>query len=152
VSCLFSTALTATLAELASAYPVSGAMSSWAWKLARGGVGRERGWGWLMGGVVLGGHLGNVLMVTWQICKIIAGVMEMSSDYELQKWQMVCFFLVSHSEFVLKLTSGYHTGLWDSRRHCMGTLSPILVICRSVLFGSIPDIECLTLGVHRSVS
>lgn len=50
-----------------------------------------------MGGVVLGGHLGNVLMVTWQICKIIAGVMEMSSDYELQKWQMVCFFLVSYS-------------------------------------------------------
>lgn len=52
--------LTLTLSELASAYPVSGAMASWAWKCARGGVGGERGWAWLMGGVVLGGHVGNV--------------------------------------------------------------------------------------------
>ena len=57
IFCLF---LTLTLAELASAYPASGAMASWAWKCARGGIGHERGWGWLMGGVVLGGHVGNV--------------------------------------------------------------------------------------------
>ena len=52
--------LTLTLSELASAYPVAGAMASWAWKCARGGVGHERAWGWLMGGFVLGGHMGNV--------------------------------------------------------------------------------------------
>lgn len=52
--------LTLSLAELASVYPVSGAMASWAWKVARGGVGWERWWAWLMGGVVLGGHVANV--------------------------------------------------------------------------------------------
>lgn len=52
--------LTLSLAELASVYPVSGAMASWAWKMARGGVGGERWWAWLMGGVVLGGHVASV--------------------------------------------------------------------------------------------
>lgn len=52
--------LTLSLAELASVYPVSGAMASWTWKVARGGVGWERWWAWLMGGVVLGGHVANV--------------------------------------------------------------------------------------------
>jgi amino acid permease len=60
LSGLFGIALHLTLAELASAYPVSGAMASWAWKLARGGVGYERQWGWLMGGMVLGGHMASV--------------------------------------------------------------------------------------------
>jgi amino acid transporter len=60
LSGIFSLFLTLTLSELASAYPVSGAMASWAWKCARGGVGGERGWGWLMGGVVLGGHAASV--------------------------------------------------------------------------------------------
>jgi amino acid transporter len=52
--------LTLTLSELASAYPVAGAMASWAWKCARGGVGGERKWGWLLGGVVLAGHAAAV--------------------------------------------------------------------------------------------
>lgn len=52
--------LTLTLSELASAYPVAGAMASWAWKCARGGVGGERKWGWLLGGIVLAGHTAAV--------------------------------------------------------------------------------------------
>lgn len=35
-------------------------MASWAWKCARGGVGGERKWGWLLGGVVLAGHAAAV--------------------------------------------------------------------------------------------
>jgi amino acid transporter len=60
MSGLFSFFLTLTLSELASAYPVAGAMASWAWKCARGGVGGERKWGWLLGGVVLAGHAAAV--------------------------------------------------------------------------------------------
>lgn len=87
--------LTLTLAELASAYPVSGAMATWAWKLARIGVGGERAWGWLMGGVVLGGHLGNALLVSWQISNIVEGTMQMAFDYQRENWHSVMFFLVS---------------------------------------------------------
>jgi amino acid permease len=47
-------------AELASAYPVAGAMSSWTWIMAKRGVGGERYWGWLMGGIVLGYHVTTV--------------------------------------------------------------------------------------------
>ena len=60
MSGLLSLFLTLTLSELASAYPVAGAMASWAWKCARGGVGGERKWGWLLGGVVLAGHAAAV--------------------------------------------------------------------------------------------
>lgn len=60
LSGLWTIFLTLALAELASVYPVSGAMASWAWKVARGGVGYERWWAWLMGGVVLGGHVASV--------------------------------------------------------------------------------------------
>ena len=47
-------------AELASAYPVAGAMSSWTWIMAKRGIGGERYWGWLMGGIVLGYHVTTV--------------------------------------------------------------------------------------------
>jgi amino acid transporter len=60
MSGIFSMFLTLTLSELASAYPVAGAMASWAWKCARGGVGGERKWGWLLGGIVLAGHAAAV--------------------------------------------------------------------------------------------
>lgn len=60
MSGLLSLFLTLTLSELASAYPVAGAMASWAWKCARGGVGGERKWGWLLGGIVLAGHAAAV--------------------------------------------------------------------------------------------
>lgn len=52
--------MTLTLSELASAYPVAGAMFSWSWKAARGGIGGERGWAWIVSGFVMGGHVGNV--------------------------------------------------------------------------------------------
>jgi hypothetical protein len=51
------------MGELASAYPVAGAMSTWTWKTARGGVGGERIWGWVMGGFVMGYHVGIVSLL-----------------------------------------------------------------------------------------
>lgn len=57
---LFLTIITLSMGELASAYPVAGAMSTWTWKTARGGVGGERIWGWVMGGFVMGYHVGIV--------------------------------------------------------------------------------------------
>ena len=67
LSGVFSVFLTLAMSELASAYPVSGAMASWAWKCARGGVGGERGWGWLMSGVVLGGHAASVRRISYHL-------------------------------------------------------------------------------------
>lgn len=64
MSGILSMFLTLTLSELASAYPVAGAMASWAWKCARGGVGGERKWGWLLGGIVLAGHAAAVGLTT----------------------------------------------------------------------------------------
>lgn len=107
----FATLLTFTLAELASAYPVAGAMASWSWKAARGGVGGERWWGWLMGGVVLGGHVGNVsnvpralhtltsgqiVLITWQLSKIITGAIHLGNgdSYQVHSWQQVLMYLV----------------------------------------------------------
>jgi len=49
-----------TSAELCSAYPVAGAMATWTWIMARRGLGGERFWGWLMGGMVAGYHIGSV--------------------------------------------------------------------------------------------
>nr|XP_019004654.1 amino acid/metabolite permease [Kwoniella mangroviensis CBS 8507]OCF68115.1 amino acid/metabolite permease [Kwoniella mangroviensis CBS 8507] len=82
VFCFF---LTLTLSELASAYPVSGAMASWSWKLARGGIGGERGWAWLMGGFML--------LVIWEIVNIIAGTMAISFQYQKKPWHMFLFFV-----------------------------------------------------------
>ncbi|ORX36310.1 amino acid permease-domain-containing protein [Kockovaella imperatae] len=93
ISGIFGLCLTLTMSELASAYPVSGAMASWAWKAARGGVGHERAWGWLMGGVVLGGHIGNAILVLWEISRIITGTMEVAFNYEERNWQSLLFFL-----------------------------------------------------------
>jgi amino acid transporter len=148
--------VTLTMAELASAYPVSGAMASWAWKLARGGIGGERGWGWLMGGVVLGGHVANVsvenrlttdflgrgcvgvlmvqiLLVTWEMVNIIAGTMGLAYDYEQQTWQMVLFFLAA-----LLLVGLVATQAWGrSHRFWLAAgaygLSVWLVLCISLL-------------------
>ncbi len=52
--------ITLSMAELASAYPVAGAMASWAWKVARGGVRGERYWGWVMSGITMGYHVAVV--------------------------------------------------------------------------------------------
>jgi amino acid permease len=52
------------MAELASAYPVTGAMATWSWQLARHGVGHPREWGWLVNGFVLAGHLGKVRLTS----------------------------------------------------------------------------------------
>ncbi|WVF66869.1 hypothetical protein IAT40_001612 [Kwoniella sp. CBS 6097] len=94
VSGVFCFFLTLTLSELASAYPVSGAMSSWAWKLARGSVGGERFWAWTLGGFVMGGHVGNILLVTWEIVNIVAGTMAISFHYEKKSWHLFIMFLV----------------------------------------------------------
>ncbi|OCF45080.1 amino acid/metabolite permease [Kwoniella heveanensis CBS 569] len=86
ISGIFCFFLTLTLSELASAYPVSGAMSSWAWKLARGSVGGERLWAWTLGGFIL--------LVTWEIVNIVAGTMSISFHYEKKSWHLFFMFLV----------------------------------------------------------
>jgi len=83
------------LAELASAYPVAGAMVSWSWKLARASIGGERQWGWLMSGIVLGGHMGGVLLVAWQLSDVVLGTMGMAFEYQARDWHQAGFFLVS---------------------------------------------------------
>ncbi|RXK41391.1 hypothetical protein M231_01296 [Tremella mesenterica] len=87
LSGILSMCLTLTLSELASAYPVSGAMASWAWKCARGGVGGERGWGWLM--------TGFVLLVLWEVAEIVTGTMGLSFVYNPKDWQLLLFFLAA---------------------------------------------------------
>ena len=52
--------LLGVFSELASAYPVAGAMATWSWRSARAGVRKERQWGWLVSGLVLAAHLGRV--------------------------------------------------------------------------------------------
>ena len=95
LSGIVSLSLTLILADLASAFPVAGAMVSWAWKLARASIGGERKWGWLMSGIVLGGHMGTVLLVAWQLSKVILGTMSMAFNYHAQAWHQAGFFLVS---------------------------------------------------------
>lgn len=60
VSAFVMVLITMSMAELASAYPVAGAMASWAWKVARGGVRGERYWGWVMSGITMGYHVAVV--------------------------------------------------------------------------------------------
>ncbi|WVO13217.1 hypothetical protein L204_100830 [Cryptococcus depauperatus] len=85
--------LTLTMSELASAYPVAGAMFSWSWKAARGGVGGERGWAWLVSGFVLGGHIGSILLVTWEITNIVVGTISLSIDYNHRLWINFVLFI-----------------------------------------------------------
>ncbi|TYJ57720.1 hypothetical protein B9479_001574 [Cryptococcus floricola] len=90
---IFTFALTLTLSELSSAYPVAGAMFSWTWKTARGGVGGERAWAWLVSGFVMGGHVGNILLVTWEIANIVVGTISLSIDFEHNAWYNFLLFL-----------------------------------------------------------
>ncbi|KAL7419653.1 hypothetical protein Q5752_005567 [Cryptotrichosporon argae] len=129
ITALISLPLTLTLSELASAYPVSGAMASWAWKAARLGVGGERGWGWLMGGVVLGGHIANLVLVTWETSSVIVGTIALSVSYESHIWQQICFYLA----IVAVVGSVGSTGWGSSSRYwlCAGAygLTIWLVLC-----------------------
>jgi hypothetical protein len=59
-SALVMITITLSMGELASAFPVAGAMSSWAWKCARGGVRGERYWGWAVNGITMGFHISVV--------------------------------------------------------------------------------------------
>ncbi|ODN80910.1 hypothetical protein L202_03035 [Cryptococcus amylolentus CBS 6039] len=90
---IFTFALTLTLSELSSAYPVAGAMFSWTWKAARGGIGGERAWAWLVSGFVMGGHVGNILLVTWEIANIVVGTISLSIDFEHNAWYNFLLFL-----------------------------------------------------------
>ncbi len=60
VSAVIMVIITLSMAELASAFPVAGAMASWAWKCARGGVRGERYWGWAINGITMGFHIAVV--------------------------------------------------------------------------------------------
>ncbi|KIR69184.1 amino acid/metabolite permease [Cryptococcus bacillisporus CA1873] len=73
--------MTLTLSELASAYPVAGAMFSWSWKTARGGIGGERGWAWIL------------LLVTWEIANIVVGTIGLSLNYQEKNWHNFLLFL-----------------------------------------------------------
>ncbi|KIR53725.1 amino acid/metabolite permease [Cryptococcus gattii Ru294] len=73
--------MTLTLSELASAYPVAGAMFSWSWKAARGGIGGERGWAWIL------------LLVTWEIANIVVGTIGLSLNYQEKNWHNFLLFL-----------------------------------------------------------
>jgi len=125
-------ALVSTLSELASAYPVAGGMASWAWKCARAGIGGERYWGWVMGAIVLGGHIGNVsfmgtdsfvmwsmlrlsqlVLVSWQAVRIITGTMGLAFNYNEERWHMVLFYLA----LVLVVGSIGSTAFGSSHRY-----------------------------------
>ncbi|KAL1409532.1 hypothetical protein Q8F55_003516 [Vanrija albida] len=93
ISAVLGVCLVFTLSELASAYPVAGAMASWSWKLARGGVGGERYWGWAMGGIVLGGHIASLILLAWETVNVIEGTMGLAFEYHPTPWQGVLFFL-----------------------------------------------------------
>ncbi|KAI9638704.1 amino acid permease-domain-containing protein [Dioszegia hungarica] len=128
--------LTLSLAELASVYPVSGAMASWAWKVARGGVGWERWWAWLMGGVVLGGHVANVLLVTWQLVNIVHGIMGLSFDYDYKPWHGILFYLTVL--FVCGLVGSQAWGRSHRFWICAGIYGVCvwLILCVSLLASS----------------
>lgn len=81
------------MSELASAYPVAGAMSSWAWKLARGGIGGERYWGWVVGAFVMGGHIGNLVLVAWQNTTLITSTMQLAFGFEPEAWHRFMFMI-----------------------------------------------------------
>lgn len=85
--------LVSTMSELASAYPVAGAMASWAWKLTRNGIGGERYWGWVVGAFVLGGHIGNLVLVAWQNTTLIVGTMNLAFGFHAESWHRFMFML-----------------------------------------------------------
>lgn len=85
--------MVSTMSELASAYPVAGAMSSWAWKLTRNGIGGERYWGWIVGAFVMGGHIGNLVLVSWQNTTLIVGTMDLAFGFKAESWHRFLFML-----------------------------------------------------------
>ncbi|WVQ73758.1 hypothetical protein IAR50_003338 [Cryptococcus sp. DSM 104548] len=130
---IFTFVLTLTLSELSSAYPVAGAMFSWTWKAARGGVGGERIWAWLVSGFVMGGHVGNMLLVIWEIANIVIGTISLSIDFEHRAWHN---FLLYLGVLILIGTVG-STGWGQSHRFwlCGGAFgfSVWLVLCITLL-------------------
>jgi amino acid transporter len=111
--------MTLAMGELASAYPVAGAMASWAWTCARKGIGGERAWGWVMGGLVMGYHVGVVgcrgryeirrtarpnlpvsffqmCLISWQSAKLVNETIYLAiQDYVLRDWVTALFSMVS---------------------------------------------------------
>ncbi len=85
--------MVSTMSELASAYPVAGAMSSWAWKLTRNGIGGERYWGWIVSAFVMGGHIGNLVLVSWQNTTLIIGTMGLAFGFNAELWHRFLFML-----------------------------------------------------------
>ncbi|CAK9782617.1 hypothetical protein CC85DRAFT_284014 [Cutaneotrichosporon oleaginosum] len=57
----FHLCLIGPFSELVSTFPVAGGMATWAWQLARAGIGGERQWGWVVAGFTLAMHLGKTI-------------------------------------------------------------------------------------------
>jgi hypothetical protein len=100
-------------AELASAFPVSGAMATWAWRCARGGVRKERHWGYLTSGIVLAGHLGKTISVLYHVATSMTQLYILMAD-------------VPHNP--LTLTPTDPKAWWDPVFHCIVVSVVALVI------------------------
>lgn len=120
----FHLCLIGPFAELVSTFPVAGGMATWAWQLARSGIGGERHWGWFVAGFTLAMHLGKVcphqgpglhsqtiaylVAVTGSLTSIYANMtsaVDMTTGVALnpQKWWEPVFY-VSLVSFVAILT------------------------------------------------
>ncbi|KAJ9123141.1 hypothetical protein QFC22_001334 [Naganishia vaughanmartiniae] len=131
---LFLTIITLSMGELASAYPVAGAMSTWTWKTARGGVGGERIWAWVMGGFVMGYHVGIMALLPWQISSFLKGTLELAVPaYHGEKWHVMLFSLAMLVLFGLVGTSkwGRSPKFWVASG--LYIFAVWLVICVSLL-------------------
>ncbi|BEI86749.1 hypothetical protein CcaverHIS002_0700950 [Cutaneotrichosporon cavernicola] len=63
----FHLCLIGPFSELVSAFPVAGGMATWAWQLARNGVGGERQWAWVVAGFTLAMHLGKTISYMYAV-------------------------------------------------------------------------------------
>ncbi|GAA5995300.1 uncharacterized protein JCM10292_005088 [Rhodotorula paludigena] len=142
ISGLFMLCLAAVLGEMASTWPVAGAMFTWVFRLCR-----SRKWldpwaryaSWVVGSLLLCSHILLQIIVTWQFAHNLLGVIGLWTDKRYDYWVVVviCWGILTFSALVVSSRVSRSPWLW---RICGGLIVAFFFIINITLLTTADEI------------
>ncbi|BGP42977.1 hypothetical protein JCM10449v2_006992 [Rhodotorula kratochvilovae] len=117
LSGLFMMALAAVLGEMASTWPVAGAMFTWVFRLCRSSKGLNpwaRYASWIVGSLLLCSHILLQIVCTWQFAHNLLGVVGLWTDKTYSYWVIVaiCWGILTFSALIVSSRVSRSPWLW----------------------------------------
>ncbi|GJN93235.1 hypothetical protein Rhopal_006282-T1 [Rhodotorula paludigena] len=142
ISGLFMLCLAAVLGEMASTWPVAGAMFTWVFRLCR-----SRKWldpwaryaSWVVGSLLLCSHILLQIIVTWQFAHNLLGVIGLWTEKQYDYWVVVviCWGILTFSALVVSSRVSRSPWLW---RICGGLIVAFFLIINVTLLTTADEI------------